>query len=414
MNVLTAALLGLIQGLAEFLPISSSGHLNLLQALFGVDVEHQLLFNILLHVGTLVAVAIVFWKDWVAMIAHPIKNHTLVLLFIASLPALAGKILFDKPLDYVETHNSLLGVCFLITALLLVLTQWLSRRNALRGVEKHRVGVGEALAMGCLQAVGMLPGVSRSGSTIFGGVAARLDRETAAKFSFMMSAPAIVGGLVSEGMDVLKEGVNIGPDLPAILVGMAVAGVSGYLAIRFFLRLISRVSLNGFAIYVAGAGHSGHHFAGHGRHHRRARPRGGGCGGGKGGFGAVGGRLRQQVQKISGGRPHGPPPLRCQTVDKPFPGGLEGRSSATSIFAAAAGRVRRSFRLTPSGRFATFGRQQPTGLALPSVPSKVYSYRPASPGGRGVCALGRKHSLHVSPAAPKAQGKRANPGEKGR
>ena len=163
MNVLTAALLGLIQGLAEFLPISSSGHLNLLQALFGVDVEHQLLFNILLHVGTLVAVAIVFWKDWVAMIAHPIKNHTLVLLFIASLPALAGKILFDKPLDYVETHNSLLGVCFLITALLLVLTQWLSRRNALRGVEKHRVGVGEALAMGCLQALGMLPGGSRSG-----------------------------------------------------------------------------------------------------------------------------------------------------------------------------------------------------------------------------------------------------------
>ena len=74
MNVLTAALLGLIQGLAEFLPISSSGHLNLLQALFGVDVEHQLLFNILLHVGTLVTVAIVFWKDWVAMIAHPIKT----------------------------------------------------------------------------------------------------------------------------------------------------------------------------------------------------------------------------------------------------------------------------------------------------------------------------------------------------
>ena len=82
-------------------------------------------------------------------------------------------------------------------------------------------------------------------------MAARLDRETAAKFSFMMSAPAIVGGLVSEGMDVLTEGVSIGPDLPAILVGMAVAGVSGYLAVRFFLRLISRVSLNGFAIYVA-------------------------------------------------------------------------------------------------------------------------------------------------------------------
>lgn len=250
MSILQAALLGLLQGLAEFLPISSSGHLNLLQALFGVDLEHQLLFNILLHVGTLAAVAIVFWRDWVQMILHPIKNKTLLLLFIASLPALAAKVLFDEPLEYVETHNSLLGVCFLVTGLMLVLTQWLSQRNARRKVEKNRVGVGEALTMGCLQAVGMLPGISRSGSTIFGGVSARLNRETAAKFSFMMSAPAIVAGMLSEGMDAIKGGVSIGPDLPAILVGMVVAGVSGYLAIRFFLKLISKVSLNGFALYV--------------------------------------------------------------------------------------------------------------------------------------------------------------------
>ena len=110
MSILMAALLGLIQGLAEFLPISSSGHLNLLQALFGVDVEHQLLFNILLHVGTLVAVAIVFWKDWIEMIAHPIKNKTLLLLFIASLPALVIKLIFSDQVDYLETHNMLLGV----------------------------------------------------------------------------------------------------------------------------------------------------------------------------------------------------------------------------------------------------------------------------------------------------------------
>lgn len=250
MSILLAALLGLIQGLAEFLPISSSGHLNLLQALFGVDVEHQLLFNILLHVGTLAAVAIVFWKDWVQMILHPIKNKTLLLLFIASLPALIAKVIFDEPLDYVETHNALLGVCFMATGLMLILTQWLSQRNAKRGVEKTTVGVGEAVAMGCLQAVGMLPGISRSGSTIFGGVSARLNREAAAKFSFMMSAPAIVGGLLSEGMAVMKEGVSFGSDLPAILVGMVVAGVSGYFAIRFFLKLITRVSLNWFALYV--------------------------------------------------------------------------------------------------------------------------------------------------------------------
>jgi len=251
MSILQAAFLGLVQGLAEFLPISSSGHLNLMQALFGVEMEHQLLFNILLHVGTLAAVAIVFWKDWLHMVLHPIKDKTLLLLFIASLPALAGKILFDKPLDYVETHNELLGVCFLLTALLLLLTQVLSRRNAAHKAEKQRVGVAEALAMGGLQVVGLLPGVSRSGSTIFGGVCAGLSRETAAKFSFMMSAPAIVGGLLSEGMDALQNGVSFGSDLPAILIGVLVAFVSGYLSIRFFLKLISRATLNGFALYMA-------------------------------------------------------------------------------------------------------------------------------------------------------------------
>lgn len=251
MSMLTAAFLGLIQGLAEFLPISSSGHLNLFQALLGVNVGNQLLFDILLHVGTLVAVAIVFWKDWVQMIAHPIKNRTLLLLFIASLPALAAKIVFNDALEVIESTNRFLGVFFLGTSLLLVLTQWLSKRNAQRGVEKHQVGIPEAIAMGCMQAVGMLPGISRSGSTIFGGVAAKVDREAAAKFSFMMSAPAIVGSLLSEGKDALAEGITLGADLPAILVGVVVAGVSGYLAIRFFLKLISKATMNGFALYMA-------------------------------------------------------------------------------------------------------------------------------------------------------------------
>ncbi len=254
MSIFEGAFLGLIQGLAEFLPISSSGHLNLLQALFGVELEHQLLFNILLHVATLAAVGIMFWKDWVDMILHPIKNRTLLLLFIASLPALAAKILFDDALDYVEVHNTYLGICFIVTGVMLWLTQILSRRTAVQKAEKQTVGVREAVAMGCLQAVGMLPGISRSGSTIFGGVCAKLDRSAAAKFSFMMSAPAIVAGMLSEGMDALESGVSFGNDLPAILVGMAVAFVVGYLSIRFFMKLISRTSLNGFAIYVTALG----------------------------------------------------------------------------------------------------------------------------------------------------------------
>ena len=250
MSILEGALLGILQGLAEFLPISSSGHLNLFQALLHIELENQLLFNILLHVGTLVAVAVVFWKDWIDMLLHPIKNRTLLLLFIASLPALAAKILFDDLLDYAESHISLLGICFLTTGLMLVLTQCLSRRQEAKGTAKDRVGIPEALVMGCLQAVGMLPGISRSGSTIFGGVCARVNREAAAKFSFMMSAPAIVGSLLVEGKDALEAGVSFAGDWPAILVGMVLAAVVGYLSIRFFLKLIANAKLEGFALYV--------------------------------------------------------------------------------------------------------------------------------------------------------------------
>ena len=254
MKVLLAAFLGLIQGLAEFLPISSSGHLNLFQALFQTGFENQLLFNILLHMGTLVAVLVVFWRDWIAMLRHPVKNPTLLLLIIASLPALIAKLLLGDQLDYLETHNGLLGVSFLLTGLLLMLTQWLATRNEQRQLVTDKVGIQHAIAMGCMQVVGMLPGVSRSGSTIFGGVASRLDRESAAKFSFMMSMPAILASFLSEGYDAYKAGALSqaqSGDIISVVVGVVVAGLSGYLAIRFMLKIITKISLNWFALYVA-------------------------------------------------------------------------------------------------------------------------------------------------------------------
>ena len=254
MKVLLAAFLGLIQGLAEFLPISSSGHLNLFQALFQTGFENQLLFNILLHMGTLVAVLVVFWRDWIAMLRHPVKNPTLLLLIIASLPALFAKLLLGDQLDYLETHNGLLGVSFLLTGLLLMLTQWLAKRNEQRQLVTDKVGIQHAITMGCMQVVGMLPGVSRSGSTIFGGVASRLDRESAAKFSFMMSMPAILASFLSEGYDAYKAGALSqaqSGDIISVVVGVVVAGLSGYLAIRFMLKIITKISLNWFALYVA-------------------------------------------------------------------------------------------------------------------------------------------------------------------
>ncbi len=251
MGIGKASILGLVQGLAEFLPVSSSGHLNLLESLLNVDLERQLLFNILLHLGTLVAVLAVFWREWLHMILHPIKDKTLLLLVLASIPALIAKIVLDDQLMVLINGNALLGVGFLFTGLLLALTQWFSQRRVQADAPEKPVGVVHALAMGCMQAVGILPGVSRSGSTIFGGVASGLDRKAAARFSFMMSMPAIVGSFLSEGYDAYKAGAfSAMTDLPAILVGMAVAAVSGYLAIRFFLRIITKTSLNWFALYV--------------------------------------------------------------------------------------------------------------------------------------------------------------------
>ncbi len=249
MNIMQGALLGLIQGLGEFLPISSSGHLLLARLLLGMDAEDPAfrMLDILLHVGTLIPVAVIFWKDWIDMLAHPIRNRTLLKLFLASLPALAFYLLFDFDL-----FNSgwFLGVSFLITAVMLLATE-LRSRGQRPDPEQTQPSVPQAVFMGILQGVGLLPGVSRSGSTIFGGVMAGVTREGAAKFSFMMSAPAIVASLLVEGKHALEEDLFSHLELVPTLAGVAVAAVTGWFAIRFMLKLISKHSLIWFALYMA-------------------------------------------------------------------------------------------------------------------------------------------------------------------
>ena len=251
MNVLQAALLGLVQGLGEFLPISSSGHLMLGRMVLGVNIDQNSgayhMLDILLHVGTLIPVLIVFWKDWWAILKNPFKSKTLLLLFIASMPTLVVKFLFDGFLDGAET-GWFLGVSFLLTAIFLLVAESVSARKA---AKTDKPGFLHAIIMGCMQGVALLPGVSRSGSTLAGGLLSGLERKSAATFSFMMSAPAIAGALLLEGKDALEEGWFSQLELVPTLVGMVIASLTGYLAIRFMLRLISKVSLNWFALYVA-------------------------------------------------------------------------------------------------------------------------------------------------------------------
>ena len=259
MTVPQGALLGLIQGIGEFLPISSSGHVLLAQTLMKIDADSSAMkmLSILLHVGTLIPVVFIFWKDWVDMILHPVRNRTLLLLVVASLPTLAIYLLAKKLVTVnglegfaIFDNGWFLGVSFLVTALFLLICD----RIALRQRENPS-GKGvrflPAVVMGCFQGIGMIPGISRSGSTILGGVSAGLNKTRAARFSFLMSAPAILGSLLMEGKDALEDGSFDSIELFPSLVGIVVAAVTGFLAIRFMLRMISRISLSWFSLYVA-------------------------------------------------------------------------------------------------------------------------------------------------------------------
>ena len=252
MNIFQAAVLGLVQGLAEFLPISSSGHLILARLLMGIsDAEaamgKYIIFDVLLHAGTLLAVVVVFWKDWWGILKNPFKSKRLLLLIIASLPALVVVVLFN---DLVEQFFTgwFLGVSFLMTAVFLLIAESVSAKP---GVRAQKPGFKHAIVMGIMQAISLLPGVSRSGSTLTGGLCSKLDRKAAAKFAFMMSAPAILGSLIFEGKSAIENGYLAELDLVPTIVGVVIAAVSGYLAIRFMLKLIQKVSLNWFALYVA-------------------------------------------------------------------------------------------------------------------------------------------------------------------
>ena len=256
MSILQSALLGLIQGLGEFLPVSSSGHLLLTRLFLGFQTDSPALkmLDILLHVGTLIPVLIVFRKDWIDMILHPFRNKTLLLLIIASVPTLAVYMLAKKLFPAVNGFSVFdsgwfLGTSFLITALFLLLCDRISFRRTARGSGK--VGILQAVVMGLFQGIGMIPGVSRSGSTILGGISTGLNRSTAAKFSFMMSAPAIVGSLLMEGKDALELGYASEIELIPCIIGIIIAASVGYLAIRFMLKIIAKVPLSWFALYLA-------------------------------------------------------------------------------------------------------------------------------------------------------------------
>ncbi len=250
MGLFEAIILGAVQGITEFLPVSSSGHLVLLQKIFSIS-EPTLLFDTMLHIGTLTAVFIVLWKDIIGILKHPIQKLT-GLLIIATIPTVIIALIFK---DFIEEafHSALyIGFFFLITAFALFIAEYLSKRAGKTKTENDMTWVDAAI-IGIMQSAAIMPAISRSGLTLSGALSRKIERGFAARFSFLMSIPAIFGALVFQLKDIVTNNSSssgtIG--LSYIIAGTLTAAVVGIFSVKFMLKIVKEKSLVGFGIYVS-------------------------------------------------------------------------------------------------------------------------------------------------------------------
>jgi undecaprenyl-diphosphatase len=246
--VLTAALWGLIQGLTEFLPVSSSGHLVLIPALFHLD-QPTLATTVMLHVGTLLAVVAYYRRDLLLLLRfrnNAVARRLWMLLIIGTIPAAAVGLAFKNPIDTVFETPWIAAVMLMVTGAVLAFSVLVAR--GARRLAQGRWTDG--LVVGLAEAFALLPGVSRSGMTITAGMAQGFERSEAARYSFLLAIPAIAGAGLFDGIDLARSGGFT----PNLLVGMAVAAIVGYVAIAFLLRVLQRVGLLPFAAYCLAAG----------------------------------------------------------------------------------------------------------------------------------------------------------------
>lgn len=263
MTLFEAIILGLVQGLAEFLPISSSGHLTLLQHFFGIEGESVLAFAVLLHLGTLISVFIVYWRDITELfieLCYVIvdiftgkglgtkRNETRRLgymIIVATIPTAAIGLIFNDL--FKSFYESLLavGMGLIFTGTIL----WISERlnSSRKGIREMKFS--HAIFVGICQGIAITPGVSRSGSTLFGGLISGLNRKLAVKYAFLISIPSILGSVVLEAPSAFEQGMDMTLAIP-ILVGVIVAAVSGLFAIKTMINFVSKQKLCYFSYYT--------------------------------------------------------------------------------------------------------------------------------------------------------------------
>jgi undecaprenyl-diphosphatase len=257
MPLVEVIVLGIVQGLTEFLPISSTAHLAVVPWLFGWP-DPGLSYDIALHVGTLAAVLLYFFRDWVQIIgqafgisgeADPVlrRNHGLLWLLIAgTIPAGLAGFAFQKQAETTLRTPYVIGAMMIGIGLVL----WLAERAGRRQKDLSHVSFADSLAVGVAQALAVIPGVSRSGVTIAAGLFRNLDRASAARFSFLLSTPVIAGAAAKDLWDLTRHEGGVPPEMRgAFLIGIMVSALAGGLTIKFFLEYLKRRGLTCFVLY---------------------------------------------------------------------------------------------------------------------------------------------------------------------
>lgn len=250
MNILQAIILGLIQGLTEFIPVSSSGHLVVAHHILGVS-ENGLAFDVALHAGTLIALLAYFWRDLIvylkALFVKRPETKLSWLLIAATIPAAVIGFLLEGAAESTFRSGRLVGITMLLFGCIMLLAEYFYTRRA-KHTPLENISAKEAMSMGFAQAIAVIPGVSRSGSTITVGLLTGLDRVSATRFSFLLGIPITAGavlkvftekGIISQFQD----------EKAVVLVGVITALLSGLFAIRFMLRYLSKHGLNIFGYY---------------------------------------------------------------------------------------------------------------------------------------------------------------------
>ena len=245
MPIIQVIILGIVQGLTEFLPVSSSGHLILAEQWLQAD--SSLAFDLALHLGTLLALLVYFRRELAGLAAgvfKPSQNRLSWLIIIATIPAVIAGILLQDQAETVFRSSELVAFNLVWVALLMLAVERLARKR----FKLEQIGWRQSLAVGAAQALALIPGVSRSGITISAGLAKGMNYEAATKFSFLLSAPITAGAIIKV---LASDGTmtQLGSQGGLVLAGVASAAVSGYLAISFMLKFLARFGLRPFAYY---------------------------------------------------------------------------------------------------------------------------------------------------------------------